>query len=313
MTLIASGSLTPEVDPADFGLPPHTAVRWEVPDDRLRPFLSAYHVLDSDGPYFAGSPSPNWMLPGWPAIRVMLADRRMEFTIGNRRYDPVHVASLYGTTTRAAAVKSYGGVTIGASIGPLGWSRLFGAPADRFRDRVVPLGEALPARVVEDLVGRLRVLTDVVQVKSALDGFFLEQLGPPTRDEPTIAALAGVIEQGAITDLAQAAAAVGVDGGALRRLSTRYFGFPPKTLLMRARFMRAFMPMLLTRTLDTAHVLGPYHDVPHFLRDARRFLTMTPRRFLALEQPYVHAVYRAYVQVMTADAAQRVGTGSAPT
>jgi hypothetical protein len=33
--------------------------------------------------------------------------------------------------------------------------------------------------------------------------------------------------------------------------------------------------------------------MPHFLRDARRFIGTTPRRFLARDLPYLHANIRA--------------------
>ena len=47
--MIESGSLTPGIDPAMFGLAPGSALRYEIPDPRLAAFVSDYHVLDSGG------------------------------------------------------------------------------------------------------------------------------------------------------------------------------------------------------------------------------------------------------------------------
>jgi hypothetical protein len=50
--------------------------------------------------------------------------------------------------------------------------------------------------------------------------------------------------------------------------------------------------MLGERTAGTP--LPPfYHDASHFNRDGRRFLGMTPRRFLTLPTPYTVAALRA--------------------
>ena len=296
--MIESGSHVPGVRAADFALPPNTALRYELPDARLRPYISDYHVLDSVEASHDGT--LEWMLPAWPAIRFVLADRRMSLTIGNRAYDPHPVAALYGTTTRAIRVNAHGGVTIGANIGPLGWSRLFRAPASSFRDRVVPLDEMMPPGAVAEVIEALRASDRGPAAKAILDPFFLDMLGPRSRDEPLIAALADLIGDADTNDLPTAAAASGISPAALRRLSTRYFGFPPKTLLNRARFMRAFLKMKMGGLSEEQVIAGQYYDSPHFLRDSYRFLGMTPRRFMALDTPYLDAALRARRLVLRA-------------
>lgn len=297
--MIESGTHTPGVSVESFGLPANTALRYEQPDPRLAGYLNDYHVLDSDE--VAHANAVDWMLPSWPAIRILLAERPLAVTLRRRVYDPVPVASLYGTTSQAMEVVTNGGVTIGVGISALGWSRLFRRPADLYRDRLTPLDQVMPADIVHDLVESLRASDRGPAVKAILDAFFLQHMGPPNPDEMAIRQLMALIVDDETNDLSTAAERVGISGDQLRRLSTRYFGFPPKTLLIRTRFLRSFLRMLGSPDgPDYGLIAKSYHDVSHFLRDADRFLGMTPRRFMAMKTPYLDAALRARAAVLGA-------------
>jgi AraC-like DNA-binding protein len=290
--MIESGTHTPGVSAADFRLPSYTALRFERPDPRLADYITNNHVLDSEGPEAFGA--VNYMLPSWPAIRIVLAANPIALTIGGVTHDPLPVASLYGTTTRAMRMTTHGGVSIGAGISPLGWSRLFKKPADRFRDRIVPLDTVLDPALVTQLVATLRASDQGPAVKRIFDDFLLDNLRPPSRHEPALRALMRLIKNDETEDLTSAAQRIGIDPARLRRLSTRHFGFPPKTLLMRTRFIRSFLKMHAAGdAADYSLIASTYFDASHFLRDAKRFLGMTPRRFMAMDMPYLDATIRA--------------------
>lgn len=299
--MIESGTHTPGVSAADFHLPPNTALRFERPDPRLAGYITNYHVFDSEGPEVQGA--IQYMLPSWPAVRIVLAEKPIHLTIGDTRYEPLPVASLYGTITRATRMTSHGGVTIGAGISPLGWARFFRAPADRFRDRVVPLETVMDPAVIGPLVATLAASDRGPAVKAILDDFFLANMRPPSRHEPALRALMRLIRDDRTQDLTSAAERSGIDPSRLRRLSTRHFGFPPKTLLIRARFVRSFLRMHAARDhADYSLIADSYCDASHFLRDAKRFLGMTPRQFLAMDTSYLDATLRAYALVVRASA-----------
>ena len=79
----------------------------------------------------------------------------------------------------------------------------------------------------------------------------------------------------------------------LLRLSHRCLGYGPKLLIRRTRFLRVLATMLLADTNPDHSAVPPgYHDVPHFLRDARDFLGMTAREFLTLPIGYLQAMLR---------------------
>jgi AraC-like DNA-binding protein len=298
--MIESGSLTPGVSVHDFGLPPGTALRIELPAPALRPFVDHYHILDSDPTMWADAIS--WALPSWPIVRFSF-DAPMTVRLGNRLYDPMPTAALYGFTSRAREARTQGGVTVGAGLTPLGWARLLDLPADMFRDQVVPLTQVLPPERVAATGAALRASTLAGDVKPILDAFFTPLLHSPVRAEPAIAMLMRLVADDSVHDIGTASSRAGMNPTALRRLSTRYFGFPPKTLLVQERFMRSLRRMLLAGgTPDYSTIAPTYFDKSHFLRDADRFLGMTPRRFLARDHRYTLAVARARCLVEAADA-----------
>lgn len=295
--MIESGSHTAGVSAAEFGLPVGTALRYESPDPALRPLFPSYAVLDSDLAALDPERPIEWMLPGWAQIWIVLTAGPIRVRIGNRSYDPLRSAVLYGVTSHAMPTMANGGTTVVIDVSPLGWARLFGPAAETLRDQITPLGNVLPPAQVAELVHALQASDHARDVKGVLDAFLLRHLPPPNRDEPLVARMTALLADPAVGDLALAAARAGIDVRTLRHLSKRYFGFPPKMLTMRSRMIRAVVAMLLDPAASPA--LPPfYHDLSHFNRDGRRFLSMTPRRFQALKVPYLRAALRARTRVI---------------
>lgn len=290
--MIASGTHTPGVSADDFGLPAHTALRYERPAPALCRHLTSYAVLDSEPGQWPGS--VEWMLPGWAQIWIIMTGAPISVKIGRRDYDPLPAAVLYGVTSRAMPVTAQGGVTIGIDVSPLGWARLFRLSAEKLRDQVTPLEAVMKPALVTELASALAQSDRALDVKGILDAFFANHMAVPHPDEAMIAQIMALIADDEVADLTAAADAHGIDQRTVRRLSKRYFGFPPKMLMMRTRFIRTFLPLLAQGSeADHGAVPRRYHDRSHFLRDARRFLGMTPRRFIALDSPYRDAALRA--------------------
>ena len=291
--MIESGSHAPGIHARDFGLPAGTALRYEQPALALRPFLTSYAVLDSEPGYTEGR--AQWMLPCWAQIWIVMTDAPVSVGIGNRHYDPLASAIVYGVTSRAMPVQSNGGVTIAIDVSPLGWARFFNADADMLRDRITPLHALMEPALVEELVDRLNASDQALDVKGIVDDIFTRNLPPPHPDEDRIMA--------SWTRLFDGKEMTGDDASTsvrLRRLSKRYFGFPPKMLVMRTRFLKSFLPMLANPDRsDNGSITNAYYDTSHFLRDAKRFLGMTPRQFLQLDTAYLRAALRARALVVT--------------
>ena len=291
--LIVSGSHVPGVDPADFGLRAGTALRYEIPAPALVPFVADYHVLDSALP--AEHAAGEWMLPNSPAVRFSLADHAMALSLGNGEPKPLPRAAFYGTTSHAAKMlHGGGGVTIGFNLTAVGFARMFRADAARLRDSVVPLEQLVDPRWVEGVVKELRESDRGPSVKAILDRALPALLTEPHPLEADIAQIANLLHRPGVASLPEEAAAIGMSPRQLARLSNRFFGYPPKLLLRRARFLRSLIALKLSGSPFDLSLIDPaYHDQPHFIRDAHRFLGMTPARFLNIATPYLDAVLRA--------------------
>jgi AraC-like DNA-binding protein len=256
-------------------------------------------VLDSDNELV--DHKVNWMLPGYAQIWIRLTAGPVTVALRSRRYDPVQPTIMYGCTSRAMPVSAQGGCTVAIDVSPLGWSRFIKGNAIDFCDRIVPLADLMPADFVDNLTAALRNSDKDLAVKGIIDDALLRNIPPPGRQEESLVRMMGAFADPGITDLSAAAERTGLPTATMQRLSRHYFGFNPKLSLMRSRFLTAIVNMLLEDgPIDNGVTPPGYHNVPHFLRDAQRFLGMTPRRFCAMDMPYLRSALRARRLVLAA-------------
>lgn len=291
------GTETPGIEPALFDMPAGMAIRYDQPADELGAYLTGYHLYAATGPQAMGM--ENWFLPGTANVRIVLDAGPIAVTIGGRRFDPMPQLSLFGPTSHALHTVTNGGIMIGFGISALGWSRLFDAPASRYRNRIVRLSDAARPGFAERLLTVMHGVRDEHGVKAALDRFLAEELGPPPEDAALIKRLADLITDDTPGGVAQAAQAWGMPQDLLRRLCNWHFGFLPKTLLIRSRFLRSLVPLIEAKgELDYSTIDPAYVSASHFLRDAKATLGTTPRRFAAVDNKFLIASLRARAAVL---------------
>ena len=86
---------------------------------------------------------------------------------------------------------------------------------------------------------------------------------------------------------------LGVSVKALERLCRRYFGFTPKLLLRRQRFLRSLAHYMLDPSLSWVRALdGQYHDQAQFVREFRAFMGLTPTAYARLPHPILEPIMR---------------------
>lgn len=298
--LIESGSHVPGVDPAMFGLPPMTALRYERPADDLAPYVADYHVHDSILP--PESVAPQFMLPGGPAIRFILADEEFELAIGEMASFQLPRAALYGSPSKGARLRvGRGGVTVGVTLTAAGLARLDGVEAFTMRDRVVPLDTVLDAKWVSQLHADLRTSDQGPAVKAILDTALRPVLVRPHRHHDAIQRIAAAAATPGLISVAAVREVCGMAQRQLERMTKRYFGFPPKLLLRRARLLRSIVALKMAgEPYNLSLIDVDYYDHSHFTRDSHRFLGMPPLQFLRAPSPYRDALFRARTLVLGA-------------
>lgn len=288
--MIISGSHLTGIDQSVFDLPLNIAMRWELPDRRLSLFVGDYFVFDSEGQEVMGARSP--ILPTWPMIRFVLSHRPMSLEAAGHKWSPLPEAGFYGSMSRILEHTSYGGVTVGVNLTPAGVARLLDIDLSHYRDKIVPLDEVLHD-TCRPLISELRASDQGPAVKAILDRFFLKRMTVASKEEHDIVRLNRLLLDENVQSAGELASRMGMTMRTLQRLSRKRFGYPPQALIARTRFLRSLMAVKAAGKKDAYRAIDEaYTDASHFLRDCKRFLGMTARRFLDLETPFYDEVLR---------------------
>ena len=164
------------------------------------------------------------------------------------------------------------------------------------------LSTLLPALTGDAVVDQLPAADLAEDLPAILASFLRQHLLLPTPREDVIRGLEELIADEQLEDIASASEHLGLTPAALQRLSLRFFGSPPKLLLVRTRFTRSLLRMMLANGADYSNIAPTCCAKSHLLRDARRFLDATPRRFRQRDAFYVLAIMHARRDVARAAA-----------
>jgi len=279
-------------------------VRFALPCAALRPYVTTYYqtqVSASD----AEPVIEDHLHPEWPNLRFM-KDGWSQAAIGNTPLGAAPAFAVTGTTTQATRFRVSSGKSWGIGLMPLGWAMLFGVDASDYADRFAD-GNADPAfatmrplaQRLADPVGSEGDLTrnfasDVAAIDAHLAGMLKDNI--PYAD--TITAINAALVDPDIASAAALAQCVGMNLRSLERLSRRAFGFPPKLLLRRQRFLRSLAQFMLDPSLKWLSTMDyQYYDQAHFVRDFKRFMGMTPGAYAELEKPMLVAAAQARMAI----------------
>lgn len=249
---------------------------WE-PDPRLARYVSGYHRYEVDLP--PGATFSDAFFPGWANLRFTEPVGAWGIRLGRRTVDPVPAQALFGPSSQVGYASGRSGAVTGAGLTPLGWAVLVGGDASDHANRVVPLAQLLgdEARALaERLVG-----DDPAEI---FDGWFLERLARAEAEPDGVASILAFLAAPGQCRVADLAARTGLSHRPLLQLTKAHFGFPPKLLLRRARFVSALMAMMGQRQGSWARAVSGagYFDQSHFVRDCRFFLGRPLRDFMGM-------------------------------
>jgi AraC-like DNA-binding protein len=182
---------------------------------------------------------------------------------------------------------------------PLGWATLIDGQAGNYADRIVdgradaafdgfaPLAEALRSSDGD-------FATDLATIERHMDRLFAAREPGPEAITRINAALVHP-ELETVGDLAES---VGMTVRSLERLARQAFGFTPKLMMRRQRFLRSLSQFMLDPSLKWLSTLDyQYHDQAHFVRDFKRFMGMNPSAYAKLDKPFLVAAARARMEL----------------
>jgi len=258
-------------------------------------FTTFYHLtLDVAEP---GTALTDYLQPEWANIRFFCGNAP-DAAIGETRVNGV---PFVATGPSALPCRfTLGQVRMwGIGFLPLGWARFFDADASSCANLVCD-GAAHPA------FARFAGLADTLcDPQATIDEQFnaittaMLRMARPTRDEARIRRVHAALVSGDLASVHDLADSCAMSIRTLERVCSRYFGFSPKLLMRRQRFMRSLTTFMLHRGSRWTEAMdGHYHDQAQFTREFHEFMTMNPSEYAALDHPVLTSFMEARARAM---------------
>ncbi len=266
-------------------------VRYVPAGERLARYVTGYHRFGA--PVCVGRDMHDAFFPSVATIRVALRNTPpWSLKIGSRLFDPVPPIALMGPSSYAGYVTCTGGELVGVGLRPFGWAQIFGGDVSRFSNRVIALHDIDPGA---------EMLREALEKADSFEAAFetwLEarlQRRPPA--DPRIEILCGMLRDPETTRIEAVADTLDMSPRALAAMTRYNFGFTPKLLLRRTRFLRAVTVVLTDPNAGPAALeKAGYWDRSHFLRDSHLFLGCSVRDFTRRRGPHNQVAIEARVQ-----------------
>ena len=236
-------------------------------DDYLHPEWAALRFTQGTPPVASVGPGP--MLPQWPFVANGPTSKTIHFGVERSRI-------------------------WGLGLQPAGWAKFIPEPAHALSDRTVD-GAGHPAFArFAPLSGLIfNAQPNPAGEAARIDAYLMTLADLPVPNEAAIQACHVALLDPEVATVGALVERLGVPLHSLERLTRRYFGFSPKLLLRRQRFLRSLAQFMLDPSLKWIGALdGQYHDQAQFVRDFRAFMGLTPRQYAAMPHPILHPIMR---------------------
>ncbi len=270
--------------------------RFILPAPALRRYVTTYYFFEIETP--DGQVLNDVLHPEWASARFMLEGTIDASIVPN---PPQHVppASMTGPTLRACHISCSKARMAGIGITPLGWHRLIRVDASKKANLGFDVHDDRAFSVFANVWHQIKGLRDAKDIADVIDTCLLAAQAPADSREDEIEAFHLALTNPNTANVAQLAETLNMPTQRVERLSRRVFGFPPKRLLRRQRFLRTLGVRLLDPELRwTSAMDEQYHDQAHFTRDFHDFMGMSPRAYLAMPRPISKAAIRARAEAL---------------
>lgn len=269
---------------------PSIAVRFFRLSEPLQPYFTALYLTAIDA---GDEPVVDYLHPEWAAMRFTEGPPPRA-CLGPGEMAPQWPFVAGGPTSVATHFAVSTSRIWGLGLQPAGWAKFAHGDADALANRTVD-GSAHPAfAAFAGILPALLACTGDDDAKAALiDAHLMRHADRPVPREAEILALQDALRDPSIGEVTALQARVGMSAKALERFCRRYFGFTPKMLLRRQRFVRSLAQFMLDPSLKWIAALdGQYHDQAQFVREFREFMGLSPSEYAKMPHPIVQPIMR---------------------
>lgn len=260
----------------------NSPVSFILPTHALRRYVSTYYFFD-----FKSNKGEleDLLHPEWASVHYTQAGASRGSIVGDPPL-PTPDVNMTGPTGKAARIFFSELKLVGIGLLPLGWYRLVGCPADRWANKVGELDGVAEFTLFQKIWERLQNLTDRDEIAALFDHMLLGAINGADPLEMEIENIHEALANPDISSVADLSGVTGIGQQRLERLCRRIFGFPPKRLLRRQRFLRTLGAIMMDPELKWSTALDDqYFDQAHFNRDFQEFMGMSPSQYLAMPRP----------------------------
>jgi len=255
----------------------------------LQPYFTALYCFDidcRDGPIIK-----DCLHPEWAAMRFTVGTPPLAM-IGPGPMSRVAPFVVSGPTCTSIRFGLKTSRIWGLGLQPAGWAKFVSGSARSFADRTVD-GSADPAfALFAPLLDLVHQPFDSAEdTAAAINGFLMAHANRAVVGEEQIRACHAALLDPEIANVGALAERLGLQSRTLERLCGRYFGFPPKMLLRRQRFLRSLARFVLEPNRNWSEAMdGQYYDQAQFVRDFRSFMAMTPSEYALSPHPILDRI-----------------------
>jgi AraC-like DNA-binding protein len=270
---------------ADFSI----TVRFYRLSEALQPYFTALYATTVECE--PGTLVTDCLHPEWAALRFTEGTVPLA-CVGTGELKPQWPFVANGPTSKSIQY----GVSLsriwGLGLQPAGWSKFVSQPANSLRDRTVDGSTHDAFALFAPLSGIVASAGgDPDRIASGINDFLMQYADRPVPHEAQILACQQALRDPDIANVGELGARLGISERSLERLCGRYFGFPPKLLLRRQRFLRSVAQFMFdpNRTWSNA-IDGQYYDQAQFVRDFRSFMGTTPSEYAEAPHPILDKI-----------------------
>ena len=187
----------------------------------------------------------------------------------------------------------------GIGLLPLGWATFVGQPADHYANTINNGRKAAPFQHFSILADSLRKVGESESTQhEVITDFFRSGAPRFGKEDPRIQAIHSTLIEPELPQVSEMTQRLGINQRTLERLCRKHFGFSPKLLLRRQRFMRSLADFLLDPSLGWIGAIDSlYFDQSHFVKDCKEFLGMPPSEYAAMDHPVIVEFIRERARV----------------
>ncbi len=269
---------------------PRIVVRFFRLSEPLERYFTALYLTEIDA---GDGLVTDYLHPEWAALRFTEGPPPIA-CVGPGALAPQWPFVANGPTSQAIHFGVRTSRVWGLGLQPAGWAKFAVGDANTLANTTVDGGTHPCFAVFAGIGPQIEACDGTIDDKAALiDAHLMRHADRPVPREDEIAACQIALrdpEMGEVTALQER---LGLSIKSLERLCRRYFGFTPKVLLRRQRFLRSLAQYMLDPSLSWIAALdGQYHDQAQFVREFRAFMGLTPSEYAKLPHPILEPIMR---------------------